>query len=330
MTQLTQPRGTNPLPQPGADGRTRPWSSTTGKGRREPWRARMADPLFNVVAIGVLVLAIVAILYPLYFIVIASFSEPAEILNGNVWLWPKGFTVEGYGRILSDPDILRGFANSVLYTLVGTVISVVAILCAAYALSRKDLFGRTFFMLLFIITMFIDGGLIARYLVVRDLGMLDSMWAVVLPGAIGVWNLIIARAFFENNVPAELREAAQLDGANDFRFFLQIVLPLSKPLIFLMIMIHLVANWNAFFDALIFLDDESKYPLQLVLRNVLIQSEVTSAGGSGALDSYAAAQRIGELIKYGMIVISSIPLLIILPFMQKHFTKGALLGAVKS
>lgn len=291
---------------------------------------RFADPVFNTIAIGTLVLAMVAIIYPMYFIVIASVSEPTEILNGNVWLWPQGFTIEGYTRIFSDPTILRGFGNSVLYTVLGTIISVTTILCAAYALSRKDLYGRTFFMLLFIITMFIDGGLIARYLVVRDLGMLDTIWAVVLPGAVGVWNLIIARAFFENNVPGELRDAAQMDGANDFRFFFSIVLPLSKPLIFLMIMIHLVANWNAFFDALIFLDDDSKYPLQLVLRNVLIQSEVTSAGGTGALDSYAAAQRLGELIKYGMIVISTIPLLIVLPFMQKHFTKGALLGAVKS
>jgi putative aldouronate transport system permease protein len=293
-------------------------------------RARMSDPVFNVVAIGGLLLVMLAILYPMYFIVIASFSEPSEILNGNVWLWPKGFTLEGYTRIFSDSTILRGFGNSILYTVVGTCISVVSVLCAAYALSRKDLYGRTVFMLLFIITMFIDGGLIARYLVVRDLGMLDSIWAVVLPGAIGVWNLIIARAFFENNVPSELRDAAQLDGANDFRFFWSIVLPLSKPLIFLMIMIHLVANWNAFFDALIFLEDQNKYPLQLVLRNVLIQSEVSSAGGSGAMDSYAAAQRLGELIKYGMIVISTLPLLIVLPFMQKHFTKGALLGAVKS
>ena len=297
---------------------------------RGRWRDRAADPIFNVIAIGMLLVVIAAILYPLYFILIASVSEPSEILNGNVWLWPQGFTLEGYTRIFSDPTILRGFGNSVLYTVVGTVISVATILCAAYALSRKDLYGRTFFMLLFIVTMFIDGGLIARYLVVRDLGMLNTIWAIVLPGAIGVWNLIIARAFFENNVPAELREAAQLDGANDFRFFLQIVLPLSKPLIFLMIMIHLVANWNAFFDALIFLNDESKYPLQLVLRNVLIQSEVSAAGGTGALDSYAAAQRLGELIKYGMIVVSTIPLLIVLPFMQKHFTKGALLGAVKS
>lgn len=300
------------------------------KSTRRAWRDRAADPLFNVVAISTLLFAIAAIIYPMYFIVIASFSEPSEILNGNVWLWPQGFTVEGYARIFSDAAIIRGFANSILYTALGTAISVVCILCGAYALSRKDLYGRTVLMLMFIITMFIDGGLIARYLVVRDLGMLDTLWAVVLPGAVGVWNLIIARAFFENNVPNELREAAQLDGANDFRFFLQIVLPLSKPLIFLMIMIHLVANWNAFFDALIYLNDENKYPLQLVLRNVLIQSEVSSAGGTGGLDSYAAAQRLGELMKYGMIVISTIPLLIILPFMQKHFTKGALLGAVKS
>lgn len=325
---------TDTLSAPSASTHASPRDPSPGDSRRTSprprWRERAADPVFNVLAVGMLIVAIIAILYPLYFIVIASVSEPSEILNGNVWLWPQGFTLEGYTRIFSDATILRGFANSVLYTVVGTIISVATILCAAYALSRKDLYGRTFFMLLFIITMFIDGGLIARYLVVRDLGLLDTIWAIVLPGAVGVWNLIIARAFFENNVPGELREAAQLDGANDFRFFFGIVLPLSKPLIFLMIMIHLVANWNAFFDALIFLDDESKYPLQLVLRNVLIQSEVSSAGGTGALDSYAAAQRLGELIKYGMIVVSTIPLLIVLPFMQKHFTKGALLGAVKS
>lgn len=326
MTQLLSPPAARAADRPGPT-RTSPMSTRP----REPWRRRLADPVFTVVAVGMLLVAIVAIIYPLYFIVIASVSDPAEIYDGNVWLWPAGFTTEGYERIFSDAAILRGFGNSVLYTVLGTAISVSAILGAGYALSRSDLRGRTFFMLLFVVTMFVDGGLIAKYLVVRDLGMLDSIWAVVLPGAVGVWNLIIARAFFENNVPRELREAAQLDGANDFRFFFQIVLPLSKPLIFLMIMIHLVANWNAFFDALIFLDDESKYPLQLVLRNVLIQSEVSASGmTSGAMDSYAAAQRIGELIKYGMIVVSSLPLLIILPFMQKHFTKGAMLGAVKS
>lgn len=289
-----------------------------------------ADRAFNVV-IGALIVAIVlVILYPLYFIVIASFSEPSAILNGDVLFLPKGITFEGYTKILSDPGILRGFGNSLLYTTVGTAISVTTILCAGYALSRQDLYCRKFFMMLFVITMFFDGGIVARYLVVKQLGLLDTMWAVILPGAVGVWNLIIARSFFENNIPNELREAAQLDGADDFRFFFRIVLPLSKPLIALMVMIHFVGNWNAFFDALIYLDDETKYPLQLVLRNILIQSEVTSAGGTGAIDSYAAAQRLGELMKYGMIVISSAPLLLALPFMQKHFTKGAMLGAVKS
>ncbi|GHD09174.1 carbohydrate ABC transporter permease [Zhihengliuella salsuginis] len=322
MTQKTiAPKALPPAPTPSPQ--LRPASFRT---RADRW----ADPTFNVFAIGLLLTAIVAIIYPMYFIVIASVSEPSEILNGNVWLLPSGFTLDGYARVFSDPTIMRGFANSVLYTVIGTAISVATILCGAYALSRKDLYGRTPLMFIFILTMFIDGGLIARYLVVRDLGMLDSLWAVVLPGAVGVWNLIIARAFFENNVPGELRDAAQMDGANDLRFFFSVVLPLSKPLIFLMIMIHLVATWNAFFDALIFLDSEEKYPLQLVLRNVLIQSEVSSAGGTGSLDSYAAAQRLGELIKYGMIVVSTIPLLIVLPFMQKHFTKGALLGAVKS
>ena len=297
-----------------------------------PRRARLdtSDVIFNVI-IGALITSIILIIvYPLYFIVIASFSEPSAILNGEVFLLPKGITFEGYERIFSDPGILRGFGNSLLYTTIATTISVSLILTGGYALSRPDLYGRKFFTMLFVITMFFDGGLVARYLVVKDLGMLNTMWAVVLPGAIGVWNLIIARSFFENNIPSELREAAQLDGSDDFRFFFQVVLPLSKPLIALMIMIHFVANWNAFFDALIYLDDESKYPLQLVLRNILIQSEVTSAGGTGAIDSYAAAQRLGELMKYGMIVISSAPLLIALPFMQKYFTKGAMLGAVKS
>ncbi|MFI2104534.1 carbohydrate ABC transporter permease [Isoptericola sp. NPDC019693] len=304
--------------------------ASTQRPRPRRQRESGADRAFTIVVTVTLLCAILVILYPLYFVVVASVSEPSAILNGDVWLWPRGLTFEGYARILSDPGILRGFANSVLYTVVGTAISVATILCGAYALSRRDLFGRTFFMLLFVITMFIDGGLIARYLVVQELGMLNTMWAVVLPGAVGVWNLIIARTFFESNVPDELRDAAQLDGANDFRFFWRIVLPLSKPLIALMVMIHLVANWNAFFDALIFLDDENKYPLQLVLRNILIQSEVSASGGAGAVDSYAAAQRMGELMKYGMIVISTIPLLVALPFMQKHFTKGALLGAVKS
>lgn len=306
---------------------TRP---SAGKSKFRAFRDQYADRTFTFVAITILVLSIIAVIYPLYFIVIASISDPNAVYEGKVWLFPSGVTFEGYQRILTDSRIWSGLTNTMIYTVLGTAISVSTILCGAYALSRKDMPGRKFLMLLFVITMFFDGGLITKYLVVKDLGLLNTVWAVVLPGAIGVWNLIIARSFFENTIPNELREAAQMDGANDFRFFFQMVLPLSKPLIMLMIMVHVVANWNSFFDALIFLNDDSKYPLQLVLRNILIQSDVSSTGTTGGdIASYAAAQRIAELTKYAMIVVSSLPLMIALPFMQKHFTKGMMIGAVK-
>ncbi|SDP65825.1 carbohydrate ABC transporter membrane protein 2, CUT1 family (TC 3.A.1.1.-) [Arthrobacter sp. ok909] len=300
-------------------------------GRPRPTlRDRYGDRAFNIAATAILLLSILAVVYPLYFIVIASVSDPNAIYEGKVWLFPSGVTFEGYQRIFADSRIWNGLGNTVIYTVLGTAISVTTILCGAYALSRKDMPGRKILMLLFVITMFFDGGLITKYLVVRDLGMLNTVWAVVLPGAVGVWNLIIARSFFEHTIPNELREAAQMDGATDFKFFFKMVLPLSKPLIMLMVMIHVVAQWNSFFDALIFLNDDSKYPLQLVLRNILIQSDVSSTGTTGGdIQSYAAAQRIAELTKYAMIVVSSLPLMIALPFMQKHFTKGAMIGAVK-
>ncbi|GAA4890445.1 carbohydrate ABC transporter permease [Tessaracoccus lubricantis] len=297
--------------------------------KRDGVLTRMADPTFNVVTVGLLLLAAAAIIYPLYFIVIASVSDPNLIAQGKVWLLPQGFTLEGYQTLFKNDALIRGFGNSLLYTGVGTFVSVSIILCTGYALSRRDMPGRNLFMILFIITMFFDGGLIARYLVVRDLGLLNTMWAVILPGAVGVWNLIIARTFFETNVPSELREAAQIDGANDFRFFFKVALPLTKPLIALMAMTHIVAYWNSYFDAMIYLNDESMYPLQLVLRNVLIQSQASASLDTGSIDSYAAAQRLGELIKYGMIVVSTVPLLILFPFLQKYFVKGATLGALK-
>ena len=299
--------------------------------RQEPFHRRLADPLFALVTYGLIGLSIIAIIYPLYFIVIASISDPNLVQQGKVILFPRGVTFDGYLTIFGTSTIVRGFANSVLYTVVGTTLSVAMILTGAYALSRKDMPGRNLFMILFVITMFFDGGMIARYLVVKELGMLNTLWAVVLPGAVGVWNLIIARTFLQQNLSPELREAAQLDGASDFRFFFGIAIPLSKPLIVLMVMIHLVANWNAFFDAMIYLNDESKYPLQLILRNVLIQSQASSSGmDMASMDSTAAAQRMGELLKYSMIVVSTVPLLIAFPFLQRHFIKGATLGALKS
>jgi len=298
---------------------------------KESLLSRLADPLFVIVTYGIIAIAILVIVYPLYFIVIASISDPNLVQQGKVVFFPRGVTFDGYLTIFGTSTIVRGFLNSVVYTVVGTVISVAMILFGAYALARKDMPGRNLFMILFVITMFFDGGMIARYLVVKELGMLDTMWAVVLPGAVGVWNLIIARTFFEQNLSPELREAAQLDGASDFRFFFNIALPLSKSLIVLMAMIHIVANWNAFFDAMIYLSDESKYPLQLILRNVLIQSQASASGmDMASMDSTAAAQKMGELLKYSMIVVSTVPLLIAFPFLQRYFIKGATLGALKS
>lgn len=293
-------------------------------------RGGLADPLYNAVAFGILSVAIVGVLYPLYFVVIASISDPTLVATGGVWFWPRGLTLDGYQRIFSDPVVWRGLANSVQYTATATLISTSLVLSAGYALSRRDLPGRNVLMVVFVATLFFDGGIVPRYLVVRELGMLNTMWAIVLPGAVAVWNLVIARAYFTTNIPTEVHEAARVDGASDLQFFLRIVLPMSKPLIAVLVMIHLVWNWNAFFDALIYLTDTSKYPLQLVLRNILIQSDVSASSAMvGDLSSYAEKQRVAELIKYAMIVFSSAPLLLLFPFAQKYFTKGMTLGAVK-
>lgn len=299
--------------------------------RTVSFRRRLADPLFNALTMAILGGAMIAVIYPIYFIVIASVSEPSRVYEGQVWLWPVGFTIDGYSRLLGDPAVWRGLGNSVLYTSLGTAISVALVVSAGYVLSRKDLPGRKTITFLLVLTLFFDGGIIPRFLVVRDLGLLDTVGAMVLPGAVAVWNVIIARAFFETNLPGELREAAQMDGASDFRFFFRIVLPLSKPLIALMIVIHLVWNWNGFFDALIYLNRPENYPLQLVLRNILVQSDLSaSTSMSGDLGSYEAAQRLAELVKYAAIVFASVPLLLLVPFLQRFFTQGALVGAVKS
>lgn len=316
--------------RPGRTGRS-DQSARPGRSLSRRFWDRWADPLYTLFVVLLLGGAIVAIIYPLYFVVIASISDPNQVYEGNVWLWPRGVTLEGYARIFSTSTVLRGFGNSLLYTAAGTAISVCSILGAGYALSRKTLPGRGFFMVLFISTMFFDGGMIARYLVVRDIGILNTMWAVILPGAVGVTNLIIARTFFSTTIPEELHEAASLDGASEWRYFFRIVLPLSKALIMLLVVTHAVAYWNSFFDALIYLNDETKYPLQLVLRNILIQSDVSGSGVSATgMDSYAESQRIAELMKYGMIVVSTFPLLAALPFTQKYFAQGAMIGAVKS
>lgn len=296
---------------------------------RKAWsRKTREDKIFDILNLLLLTIVTIVVLYPLYFVVIASISNPDRIFNGDVWLLPKDITFEGYKRIFQDQRIWIGYKNTVVYTVVGTFVNVALTLMAAYALSRKDLVGRNVFMLFFVFTMFFSGGLIPTYLVVKNLGMVNTMWALIIPKAVAVWNLIVARTFFQATIPDALLESAQMDGCSNTKFFMKVVLPLSKPIIAVMVLFYAVGHWNAFFDALIYLNDESKYPLQLILRSILIQNEA-SASMLGDVDSFAAQQRIAELIKYGVIIVAAIPLLVVYPFIQKYFVKGALIGSIK-
>ncbi|KQL59041.1 MULTISPECIES: carbohydrate ABC transporter permease [Bacillaceae] len=286
------------------------------------------DKAFDAVNVTLLTIGCLLVLYPLYFILIASISDPNRIFAGDVLFLPKGITFDGYGRIFSDPGIWNGFKNTFLYSSLGTTISVTLTITAGYALSRTDLVGRNVIMIFLLITLFFHGGMIPTYLVVRDLGMVNTIWAMVIPNAVGLWNVIICRTFFQTSIPKDMLEAAQIDGCNDLKFFSKIVVPLSKPIIAVMVLFHVVTHWNSFFDALIYLNNDSLYPLQLILRNLLIQSEVSSQM-IGDIESNQAQLAVAEQIKYGVIVVSSIPLLLLYPFLQKYFVKGVMIGSIK-
>ncbi|MCQ6558423.1 carbohydrate ABC transporter permease [Paenibacillus mendelii] len=286
------------------------------------------DRLFNIVVNTTLFLFTVSVLYPLVFIVSASISSPESVMSGKVWLWPVDFSLEGYQAVFKHKLIGTSFVNSLFYTGVGTAINVVFTLMAAYPLSRKDFYIRNWIMALLVFTMLFSGGLIPSYLLVKDLGLLNTRWALLLPGAIGVWNVIIARTYFRTTFPDELLEAAQIDGCSDFMFVRRIVLPLSGPIIAVTTLFYAVGHWNSFFNAMLYLKDQSMYPLQLVLREILVQNQVDS---SMIVDVEEAMAREGlrELLKYSLIVVSTFPVLIIYPFIQKHFVKGMMIGSLK-
>jgi putative aldouronate transport system permease protein len=291
-------------------------------------RKTRGDVVFDIINYSLLTICMLLILYPLYFVFIASFSDPNLFYSGEIWLFPKGLTLDGYERIFADSTIWIGYGNSLLYAVVGTAISVSITLMAAYPLARKDLIGRGPIMWFFMFTMFFGGGLIPTYLLIKDLNMINTIWALVVPGAAGVFNIIIVRTFFQSTIPDEMREAAFIDGCSNTKFFLGMVLPLSKPIIAVMVLYHVVGFWNGFFDAMIYLNEESKFPLQLVLRNILVQNQVNS-NMMIDVESYAAKLRVTELIKYGVIIIASLPLLILYPFLQRYFVKGVMIGSIK-
>jgi ABC-type glycerol-3-phosphate transport system permease component len=273
-------------------------------------------------------IALILVAVPLIYIVANSFSSPSAVSAGRVLLWPIEPSLTAYKEAFSDPLIMKGYLNSFIYAVGGTLISVTLTIAIAYPLSRRTFFGRNVIMSVLIFTMLFSGGLIPTYLVVQDLGLLNTRWAMVIPSAIGVWQVIIARTFFRSTIPDELYEAATIDGASDLRFLWSIVLPLSKPVIAVIALMYAIFQWNSYFDALIYLKDPGLYPLQIVLRNVLILNQF---GGSGAqnLAQQLEQQQLANVLKYALIVISSLPVLIIYPFVARHFTKGVMVGAVK-
>jgi len=290
-------------------------------------RKTRADRIFDVVNITFLSLLLIAVIYPLIFVISASFSEPLRVLQGEVWLLPKGLNVEGYKLVFSHDQILTGYRNTIFYTLLGTSINLIMTILGAYPLSRRDFRGRSFFSVLFLFTMFFSGGLIPTYLVMKQLGLVNTIWALVIPGAVSVWNLTIMRNFFQTSIPFELQESAMIDGCGNMALLWRIVLPLSTPIIAVMVMFYGVGHWNAFFNALIYLSDEKKYPLQLVLRSILIQEQTNEM--IAADDSAIRRQMMAEIIKYAGIVIASIPVLMLYPFLQKYFVHGIMVGAIK-
>ena len=286
------------------------------------------DKGFDIVNVLLLGIVMVIVLYPLYFVVIASISNPLEVNAGRVLLFPRDITFKGYQMIFRDQDIMIGYRNTFFYTFLGTFINIILTTFAAYPLSRKDWVGRNLFMTMLMITMFFGGGLIPTYLVMNGLGLVNTIWAMIIPGAVSVYNVIVMRTFLVNSIPYELQEAATVDGASNFGLLFRIIIPLSKPILAVLVLFYGVAHWNAFFNALIYLSNKKLYPLQLVLRSILIQNQVAQ-DMFGDADSLNDRTILAELIKYGLIIVSTLPVLILYPFMQRYFVKGVMIGAVK-
>lgn len=292
-----------------------------------------SDKIFLVINFIFTLIILVVVLYPLVYVLSASISAPRYVASGEMWLLPKGITFEGYRRIFQDKVLWRGYRNTIFYTLVGTSINLAVTLPAAYALSRKDLVGRNVFTMLMVFTMFFGGGLIPTYLVVQKLNMINTVWALLLTGATSTYNIIVCRTFFQS-IPKELEEAAAVEGCSNTRLFFSIILPLSKALIAVMALFFGVGHWNSYFSALIYLTDKKLYPLQLVLREILVVQAASTAMTQEALTDEAAKAlankaELSEIIKYAVMVVSSLPVILIYPFLQKYFVEGVMLGSLK-
>ncbi|MGM0923255.1 MAG: carbohydrate ABC transporter permease [Bacillota bacterium] len=289
-----------------------------------------ADRFFKLLCYFYLSLALIIVLYPLIYIISASVSDPKFVNSGEMWLFPINLTFEGYERVFQNEQIWLGYKNTIIYTAVGTAVNLLVTIPAAYALARKDFVGRGFIMGMMLVTMFVSGGLIPTYIIVKSLGLMDSMWALILPGAASVWNIIVCRTFFQTSIPNELEEAAKIDGCSNFNLFLKVILPLSAPIIAVMALFYGVGHWNSYFGALIYLRDQDLYPLQLVLRQILVLQEMSADIMSGATaEALQRKAEIADIVKYAVIIVATLPIIIIYPFMQRFFVKGVMIGSVK-
>lgn len=294
-----------------------------GKGMR----LSRGDFVFDIIINSIGVLIIVVMLYPLLFVLSASFSDPDMVLRGDVVLLPRGLTLAPYKMVFDNSDIWQSYRNTIFYTLVGTLINISLTILAAYPLSRKDMPCRRVFTLLIVFTMYFNGGLIPTYLLVRDLHLYNTVWAVMVPAAISTYNLIVARTFFESSIPTELYESAKLDGCSNIGMLFRIVLPLSSAIIAVLVLYYGVAHWNSYFSALVYLRNEKLFPLQIILRDILILGQTEQLGSNDV--GMGEKIKMAEGIKYSVIVVSSAPILLLYPFLQKYFVKGVMIGAIK-
>lgn len=291
-------------------------------------KAPLGDKIFVLLVYFILIVIMLVVLMPLIYIVSASFSDPQAVISNEVWFLPVRPTLRGYEAVFKNKNILTGFGNSFFYMIVGTLVNIAMTVMCAYPLSRKEFTARNKVAMIFVFTMYFSGGLIPTYMLVNNLGMVNSRLAMIIPSAMSTYNMIICRTYFVNSIPDELYEAAQLDGCTPFKYLLRVVVPLSKPILAVLVLYYGVAKWNSYFDAMIYLKDQKLVPLQIVLRDILILNQIDYTMISDA--SAIAAQRgLTDLLKYSTIVVASLPVLLIYPFVQKYFVKGVMIGAVK-
>ncbi|MFD0959994.1 carbohydrate ABC transporter permease [Paenibacillus chungangensis] len=284
--------------------------------------------LFTIVNGSLLILICMLVLYPLLFILGASISDAGAVLSGEMWLWPIDVSFVGYEKVFGNSDLLTGYGNTILYTIVGTAINLIMTIMAAYPLSQPKFYGRNLIMAIIVFTMFFSGGLIPTYMVVRDLGLTNTMWALIIPNVVSVYNILIMRTYFQSSIPGEILEAASIDGSSDIRTLLRIVMPLSMPIMAVMLLFYAVGHWNSYFSALIYLTDRSLYPLQIFIREILIQGQMEEMVNA-ADSSHAQTIMDEEAVKYALIVVTNLPIFLLYPFLQKYFVKGVMIGALK-